>query len=627
MAPTIPYTYIQCPCSNDAPTLAGKGDDALAPRTSSPQDGENDAGNGDDDQDDDGDDDKTFDPRAPRSNFSLYPLEHLLYCEDCHQIRCPRCVAEEMVTYYCPNCLFDVPSTYLKTDGNKCTRSCFQCPVCTGPMGITSAAPSDAAATASMPTGPFVLTCTYCAWSSSEVGIQFDKANSMHLQLAKLRNGGGVRVTAKERHEERRREARSHVDEEEAGGDDGHMDDYENKRNKTKRRDVDAADLDMETQFANLKAFYQTQLADGGAVAGLSMLGLGGDYGYGSPTQLSRIMSMYTTPSRTRTNTTNTRAPVMREALHGGEGLRPADLDESASVAALARGGLACTATAEQQRRQVAAGPNAGEPAMHGRARFADTLRPLAHVLRTKRSKRCPACRHIISKPEGKLGTRFKIRLVAGSFLPRVSVRPLPMTTMAGDASDAALPPSPSQTEPLRPLQPVQYLLTFRNPIFAAVRVTLATPAMTPGRFSSKVTLLCPQFSIDANSEVWDDALKNDSSQRGSVAWPAPGVDATTGSRVEAGKIWQRGRNWVSVAVEMVPASLRLDLLKAMHPDDDVDTSPLREDEHVLEIPIFVRLEWEAEAGGDVLAKDKEAKEKRELAYWCVVGIGRIAQE
>src|SRR5262249_26368064 len=68
----------------------------------------------------DDDDNRTFDPRAPRANYSLYPLDYLLYCEDCHQIRCPRCVSEEIVVYYCPNCLFEVPSSNLKSEGNRC---------------------------------------------------------------------------------------------------------------------------------------------------------------------------------------------------------------------------------------------------------------------------------------------------------------------------------------------------------------------------------------------------------------------------------------------------------------------------------------------------------------------------
>ncbi|KAM0266721.1 hypothetical protein ACHAPA_006643 [Fusarium lateritium] len=41
---------------------------------------------------DESDDERSFNPRDPRANYSLYPLKYLLYCEDCQQIRCSRCV-------------------------------------------------------------------------------------------------------------------------------------------------------------------------------------------------------------------------------------------------------------------------------------------------------------------------------------------------------------------------------------------------------------------------------------------------------------------------------------------------------------------------------------------------------
>lgn len=99
MAQSTPYTYIQCPCSD---LSAADDSDASSPVARPAHE-----------------DERTFDPRAPRSNFSLYPLEYLLYCEDCQQIRCPRCVIEEIVTYYCPSCLFEVPSSNLRSEGNR----------------------------------------------------------------------------------------------------------------------------------------------------------------------------------------------------------------------------------------------------------------------------------------------------------------------------------------------------------------------------------------------------------------------------------------------------------------------------------------------------------------------------
>lgn len=52
------------------------------------------------------------------SNY-LYPLSRLYFCEDCHQIRCPSCVQDEIVSYYCPNCLFEVPTASVKSEKNR----------------------------------------------------------------------------------------------------------------------------------------------------------------------------------------------------------------------------------------------------------------------------------------------------------------------------------------------------------------------------------------------------------------------------------------------------------------------------------------------------------------------------
>jgi dynactin-4 len=474
-------------------------------------------------------------------------------------------------------------------------------------LGVTSlekpadanllAAPDNAA---SPPSGPYILICSYCNWSSTEIGIQFDKPNSIHAQLAKMRNGGVTRLTAKERKEKRREAAAQSgtgvpptaLAPTTTGG--------------------DGQDLDVEAQFANLKHFYQGQLADANA-AGASSLSSLGDLGFASPNSLSRIMSIYTGGSL-HDKKAKTRVGTMREALDGDEGFKLADLDESGAIEKLHEEGYDGTVSGEQLSNQP---PNVGEVQLHGRSRFASELRPIPYLLRTKRSKRCPICRHIISKPEAKVQTtRFRIRLVAGSYIPSIAIRPLPG---GGPPPDA-----------LQPLRPAQFLLTFKNPIFETVRVTLASPATTPGRFASKVTVLCPQFEIDANTDVWDEALNKDGDkERRRRKGEDSGGGPAGGGQAEAGKIWERGRNWVSIVVEVVPASLRPPTISF---GKNEDTGPLRDDEDVLEIPMFVRVEWEVDAGGDEVGsvpskdKDKEAKEKRELAYWCVLGLGRVSQ-
>ncbi|OIW33178.1 dynactin p62 [Coniochaeta ligniaria NRRL 30616] len=543
--PLTPYTFIQCPCSDSSPA---------GPAPASP------SGLGSDAEDDD----RTFDPRAPRSNYSLHPLEYLMYCEDCHQIRCPRCVAEEIVTYYCPSCLFEIPSSNLKSEGNRCTRSCFQCPICIGPLAVTSLeAPPDpnllAADNASAPSGPYILACSYCHWSSTEIGIKFDKPNGIYSQLQKVHNGGHPRVTAKDR-KDRRKDTISET----------------TVSSEPSSTPATSGPLDTETHFDNLRSFYTHQISDSvSSGPGLSLT----DMGVSSPSSLTRLMNLYTVnsldPSKKPTAASARRSkPTFREAADAEEGLQPADLDESSAIQALRVASWPGTATAEQRGTQEAVRlSNLAEPPLHGRSRLVSELRPIPVLLRTKRSKRCPVCRHIISKPEPKVAsTRFRIRLVAGSYIPAIAIRPLNLSSPSLSSPTAA-----AANGLLQPLKPVQYLLTFTNPIFDPVKVTLATPATVPGRFASKVTVLCPQFDIDANTDVWDEALR-------------------------AGEAKKR-------------ADERLEGLK--------------EDEDVLEIPMFVRVEWEVEAAAEVgtAIGGKETRERRELAYWCVLGVGRISQD
>src|SRR3954468_3035264 len=91
---------------------------------------------------------------------------------------------------------------------------------------------------------------------------------------------------------------------------------------------------------------------------------------------------------------------------------------------------------------------------------------------------------------------------------------------------------------------PIHFLLHVSNPLFDPIHVTLATPATTPGRIQSRVTILCPQFQVGANTDVWDDALTSVSPVK-------------RDAQIEAGKIWDRGRNWTSVAIEVVPGFLK----------------------------------------------------------------------
>ena len=467
----------------------------------------------------------------------------------------------------------------------RCTRSCYQCPNCVAPLQVNAIQANTDTALLSAETnpaatqGPYALICTYCNWSSTETGIVFDRPSGIHSQLEKMENGRQLRLTAK---------------------------DVKDRRNKNPDEPMlPDEQLDPEMQFANLRDFYQTQLGDPkSSVGGMS---LGDNVGFSSPAALSRIMSLYTGRGHHGDRAQHGPADTMRESRNTEEGLKVAQLDESSLIKKLMSSGWDTTLSKEQRTLQTA------------QARFQEDMRPIPYLLRTKRSKRCPMCRHIITKPENKVtSTRFKIRLVAKSYIPTISIRPLhPTAVPAPVTSRPALPVE----DLLKPLKTYQYIVTFKNPLFESVKVTLAAPNKTPGRFSSTVTVLCPQFEIDANIDMWDDALRDDGGDKKG--------DESNG-QAAAGKVWERGRNWVSIVVEVIPPSLRTEHLGLKAgPGEVVDKSPLREGEDMLEIPMFVRLEWEADAQhevGSAPGKDKDAREKRELAYWCVLGVGRVSR-
>ena len=366
-------------------------------------------------------------------------------------------------------------------------------------------------------------------------------------------------------------------------------------RSDTETTSVSAPTKDPDAAFSASRSFYSSQLSASNPADPL--LTPSGGYNYSSPSSLARIMSLYTGRSFGKKDMGKSR--LMRESADASEGLKILDptCDDEA-IRRLRTEGWTGTASVAQQAEQRHA------------SMFAEDLRPMGPLLRTKRSKRCRACRHLLVRPEQKVqSTRFRIRLVALNYIPTISLKPLQ--------------PSPSTELPLidlkavPPLRPSQFLLTLKNPLFDAVKVTLATPVQTPGRYSHKVTVLCPEFDIGSNVDQWDEALGDEKSRRSSKPFSISKVEYAggDGGRVaEAGKVWERGKNWTTVVVEIVCANI-------------AESQDLEEDQDLLEIPMFVRMEWEAdlEREGKDEAKS-EKKEKRELAYWTVVGVGRVGK-
>ncbi|KAI4201761.1 MAG: hypothetical protein LQ348_001605 [Seirophora lacunosa] len=416
--------------------------------------------------------------------------------------------------------------------------------------------------------GPFILACAYCHWTSQEIGVQLDKVTHMSAQLSKVFNKS-LRDTS----------AKALVPE----------------------PTLDLAKPDNpDIVFANLKGFLKSQLHD--SYPENPLLTPYADVNYSSPSSLARIMSLYTNRGSGYSRKSTQKPSTMRESISLDEGLclssPNSDID---AISKLRSEGYPSATTPTQRSEQT-----------HAPCNFASDLRPIPMLVRTKRANRCRACRHILVKPETRVESiRYRIRLIALNYVPTINVKPL---------HPFSAPQHKIDLNNIRPLQTSQFLLSLRNPLFDPVTVTLATPNRTPGRRGHKVTILCPQFDIAANTDAWDEALDTDksSAQRKEVRSTKrfgdtrPEYVGQEGRVAEAGKVWEKGRNWTSVVVEVGVVDV--------HADDEDGGE---EDEDLLEIPMFVRLEWEAE----VEEKGKEVvKEKRELAYWVVIGVGRVGR-
>ncbi|MCJ1432159.1 hypothetical protein MMC27_001515 [Xylographa pallens] len=405
--------------------------------------------------------------------------------------------------------------------------------------------------------GSWILACDYCNWTTLDINVEFDKPTNVFAQVAKLKQDRIGRTMS--------------------------------KRSTEIEEPLDALPtVDPAAKFEALKAFYKSQLSSTTTINPL--MSPSGEFNYNSPSSLTRIMNLYT-GTGSYGKKTPSKPSNMRESADSSEGLSLVDPEvDQAAIRKMQSRGWQGTASTAQQTEQVYP------------VRFLDDLWPVPTLLRTKKAKRCRSCRHILVKPETKIqSTRYKLKLTANSYVPNLTLKPLQGPSVA-----------PVNLESLPASKPTQFLLVVKNPLFVPIKVTLATPAQTPGRFPSHVTMLCPQFEIGANLDVWDDALGAEVGKRSSKLLKVKPANGQSEGRIaEAGKVWDVGGNWTTVVVEVVCARIQ------------TQEGGLEEDEDVLEIPVFVRTEFEAEVT-ETGSKGDSAKEKRELAYWCVLGIGRI---
>lgn len=447
---------------------------------------------------------------------------------------------------------------------------------------------------ASKPDGEYILMCQYCDWSTLEIGVKFNKPTKITEQLNKLWKQRMAGETEE--------------------------DESEGKQKHTS----ESAHLSHYAAFANLTKFYREQLSESSDQPNPYS-----QSPYSSPANLARIMSLYGGLGYSALKKTREKPQPMREAGGLAEGLTAFASDQVPNDAETLRRmqKLGLDGTAAPQQRFTS-------PQNYD-AHFTEELWPVATPLKVKRGKRCRTCRQILARPDNKVGSaRYKIRLLAMTHMPRLLLRPL---QNLGPLPNPAfrLRAEPIDQPKLRPYQTQQYILTVRNPIFDPVKVTLATPTTTPGKVASKVTILCPTFAIGASGDKWDDieasaiSASGDGSRKAAMASLTGSADADR--QPEAGKIWEKTKNSTSVVLEIVPGNLtrRRPGIVSTPSKGEEQEEELQEDDDVLEIPIFVRVDWEHEPT-DIQDAEKKSRGEtihKELAYWCVLGVGRIAEQ
>jgi dynactin 4 len=153
-------------------------------------------------------------------------------------------------------------------------------------------------------------------------------------------------------------------------------------------------------------------------------------------------------------------------------------------------------------------------------------LKPLRIPLHSKKTKRCPTCRHILIKPEQKpQSVRFKIKLVAANYLPAMMVSFPPSHDAAAGkraaSSRQAAAEDTSETGGLYAGGTYPFQLALTNPLYDPIQVRLAVqrPVPPPSSSSSAAPTGSPEkarrppfaislpqsaFPVAAFAEAWE---------------------------------------------------------------------------------------------------------------------------
>ncbi|EIW59395.1 dynactin p62 [Trametes versicolor FP-101664 SS1] len=414
-------------------------------------------------------------PHLPSSSYSFHPLHNLFFCEECDAVRCNRCVLLEVSGYYCPNCLFEVPSASVRAEKNRCARNCFMCPNCRNTLTVVPSDPPDNGDSRMSPIvatalgePPFFLYCNHCRWDSAEVGITFEKPTGLAAQLQKFEDSAPESLEF-----ERLKE---------------HFEPFLRASSSSALPSAAAA---HHVHTNPITAAASSALARD--IPGV------GKYNPLARSRIGRDKNAH----RHELPDYKSRVEIAGAAAVSGE----ADVEFLRHLETISE-----VASLEQRWTN----------SWVSSLRESD-LKPLRIPLQSKKSKRCPSCRHILIKPEQKAqSVRFKIKLVAANYLPAIAVT-LPhaqaalemmkrSSTLGKSTSAAAAAEEQQAAGSLIAGHSYSFHLAFTNPLYDPIQIRLAkavpqgeaTDAEKARRSTFHIQLPSSAFPVAAFAEAWE---------------------------------------------------------------------------------------------------------------------------
>ncbi|KAJ7746579.1 dynactin subunit 4, partial [Mycena metata] len=490
-------------------------------------------------------------PHLPSSSHSFHTLNSLFFCEECDAVRCNRCVSVEVSGYYCPNCLFEVPSASVRAEKNRCARNCFMCPNCRNTLSVVPSDPPDtgdgrlAIPISTIGEPPFFLYCNHCRWDSAEVGITFEKPTGLAAQLQKF--------------------------------EDSAPDSLEFERLKEHFEPVIRASS-LSSSTSNAPAAHPSSAAHSHRVRTNSITAA-------ASAALARDI-----PGVSKHN------PLGRSTRGGGGSNKDKSVNKDempeyrsrvdiVAASGLGTGGGDSDVEYMRHLENVTEVANLEQRWINSWATSLQTadLKPLRIPLHSKRSKRCPACAHILIKPEQKAqSVRYKIKLVASNYLPAITAA-LPHHLEAANADTAkrtlgkstAAPPDDDRGAAggIHAGKTYPFHLALTNPLYDPIQVRLtvqrvhAPAAASSGRASPEkarrppfaVSLPSSSFTIAAFAEAWeyeddedDDMFGLDDDDEFGIAGRVAGRDKDSRGKVKMVGVIEKKANVTVVGGEVV---------------------------------------------------------------------------